>query len=81
MYAENDDTIVRIADTGSGIEPEMIEKIFEPFISTKETGSGLGLFISHNIIHNHSGQIEVNSEVGKGTTFILTLPILKEEKA
>lgn len=79
MYTGNDATVVRISDTGSGIEQEMIEKIFEPFISTKETGSGLGLFISHNIIHSHSGQIEVVSEVGQGTTFILTLPILKEE--
>ncbi|MGB7339219.1 MAG: response regulator [Phototrophicaceae bacterium] len=74
-------TIVEITDTGHGIEEHMIEKIFEPFISTKETGSGLGLFISHNIIHNHSGQIEVHSEVGKGTTFIITLPTLKEERA
>lgn len=69
---------IRISDTGHGIEADMIEKIFEPFVSTKETGSGLGLFMSHNIIHNHSGQVEVESEVGKGTTFQITLPTLAE---
>lgn len=81
MFRENENSYVQISDTGSGIEQEMIEKIFEPFISTKETGSGLGLFISHNIIHNHSGQIEVTSEIGVGTSFLLSLPILKEETA
>jgi len=70
-------TIIRIADTGTGIPADMIDKIFEPFISTKENGSGLGLFISHNIIHSHSGQIDVQSDVGKGTTFIITLPTLQ----
>lgn len=77
--ANEDDVEVRFTDTGHGIEPEMIEKIFEPFISTKDDGSGLGLFISHNIIHNHSGNIEVQSEVGKGSTFLLTLPTIKEQ--
>lgn len=79
MNTTSQTTIISISDTGSGIEPDMIEKIFEPFISSKEKGSGLGLFISHNIIHNHSGQIEVVSEVGKGTTFIITLPIVVDE--
>ncbi len=77
----DNNSLVRISDTGHGIEEDKQEKIFEPFFSTKETGSGLGLFISHNIVHNHSGQIEVESEVGKGTTFIITLPALKEETA
>lgn len=78
-WVEQDSAFIRFADTGHGIEPDVIDKIFEPFVSTKDDGSGLGLFISHNIIHNHSGQIEVSSDVGRGTTFLLTLPILKEE--
>lgn len=77
----DDNCVIRISDTGHGIAEDKREKIFEPFFSTKETGSGLGLFISHNIVHNHSGQIEVESEVGKGTTFIITLPTLREEVA
>jgi signal transduction histidine kinase/FixJ family two-component response regulator len=67
---------IRFADTGHGIPPEMLDKIFEPFVSTKEDGSGLGLFISHNVIHSHSGEIGVESVVGKGTIFTLTLPTL-----
>lgn len=79
VVCSNNDCIIRISDTGHGIDEDKREKIFEPFFSTKDTGSGLGLFISHNIVHNHSGQIEVESEVGKGTTFIITLPALKNE--
>ena len=77
--ASGNEAHIRISDTGHGIEADMIEKIFEPFVSTKENGSGLGLFMSHNLIHNHSGQIEVESEVGKGTTFQITLPTLRQE--
>jgi signal transduction histidine kinase len=67
----------RFSDTGHGIPADMLEKIFDPFVSTKETGSGLGLFISHNIVDNHSGQIQAESEAGKGATFILTLPVIE----
>lgn len=73
-FAENDQVIVHVEDTGSGIAAEVIDNIFEPFISTKEHGSGLGLFISYGIIQNHKGEIEVASEVGTGTRFTLTLP-------
>jgi signal transduction histidine kinase/DNA-binding NarL/FixJ family response regulator len=69
--------IVRFADTGVGIAQDMLDKIFEPFISTKENGSGLGLFISYGIIEDHNGQIEVESAEGKGATFTLTLPMMK----
>jgi two-component system NtrC family sensor kinase len=70
------DVQISFKDTGHGIPQDMLDKIFEPFISTKESGSGLGLFISHNVIHNHSGDIHVESVVGKGTTFTLTLPTI-----
>lgn len=75
-----DNTVqLRFIDTGHGIAPDILNQIFEPFISTREDGSGLGLFVSHEIIQNHSGSIEVESEVGKGTTFTVTLPVMQED--
>jgi two-component system NtrC family sensor kinase len=66
---------VQIADAGSGMPPAIIEKTFEPFFSTKgEKGTGLGLYISRNIILEHRGRIEVASAVGVGTVFTITLP-------
>jgi len=68
---------VTIADTGAGIPDAIRQKIFDPFFTTKEVGkgTGLGLSISIGIIQKHNGTIAVESEVGKGTTFIVTLPI------
>gem|GEM_PF-2385786 len=66
---------VRISDTGIGIAPEEVAKIFEPFHTSKPQGTGLGLAITHRIVEEHDGLLEVESEIGKGTTFILTLPI------
>jgi signal transduction histidine kinase len=67
--------IISIADNGTGISKENIDKIFNPFYSTKEkNGTGLGLSITKSIIQRHKGKIEVNSEVGKGTTFTLIIP-------
>ena len=68
---------VRIADSGSGILPENLGKIFDPFFSTKPVGkgTGLGLSVSYDIIKQHQGDIEVQSEVGHGTTFIISLPV------
>lgn len=73
--------VISITDTGEGIPPELISKIFEPYFTTKslDKGTGLGLFISQNIISKHNGYIEVKSTLGKGTTFSIYLPILKEE--
>ncbi|MDQ3010177.1 MAG: ATP-binding protein [Acidobacteriota bacterium] len=61
-------------DTGTGILPEALQQIFEPYYSTKETGIGLGLPLTKKIIEEHGGQIEVASEVGIGTMFTVTLP-------
>jgi signal transduction histidine kinase len=76
--SDGDANQVRIVvrDDGSGIPPEILPRIFEPFLTTKETGRGvgLGLAISHSILERHNGTIEVQSEVGKGTTFTVTLP-------
>ena len=66
--------IITVSDSGRGIQQESIEKIFEPFFTTKDKGTGLGLAIVYNIIKKHKGDITVESEVGKGTTFTLTLP-------
>ncbi len=65
-----------VRDDGSGIPPEILPRIFEPFLTTKETGRGvgLGLAISHSILERHNGNIEVRSEPGRGTTFTVTLP-------
>ena len=68
---------VAISDTGGGIPMEVLHNIFNPFFSTKDYGTGLGLAIAQRIISRHYGQIEVNNEMGKGVTFIVTLPVAK----
>jgi two-component system cell cycle sensor histidine kinase/response regulator CckA len=70
-------TFVRlsVSDTGSGIEDEVLPKIFEPFFSTRETGSGLGLSIVQNTVEQCDGWIEVVSEVGRGSTFHIFVPV------
>lgn len=67
---------IKVRDDGSGIAPDILPHIFEPFLTTKESGHGvgLGLAISRGIIERHHGRIEVDSELGRGTTFIVTLP-------
>jgi len=67
---------VDVADTGSGINPEHLSKIFDPFFTTKPVGkgTGLGLSLAYGIIKRHHGRMEVRSELGKGTTFRVTLP-------
>ena len=68
---------ISIKDSGEGIPQENLEKLFDPFFTTKPigTGTGLGLSISYNIIKKHKGEIKVNSEIGKGTTFTVILPL------
>lgn len=68
---------VRISDTGEGIPKEHMDKIFDPFFTTRKVGkgTGLGLSISYRIIDRHGGRIKVESEVGKGSTFIIELPV------
>lgn len=71
--------VVEFSDTGTGIPEKNISRIFEPFFTTKKSsekrGTGLGLTICYNIIHQHKGEISVSSTVGKGTTFTITFPI------
>ena len=72
---------VEFTDNGSGIAKENLEKIFDPFFTTKDTGHGLGLAISYGIIKEHKGTIFVESEVGKGTTFFVRLPVMVDEES
>jgi len=74
---EGDYLKVRIKDNGPGIPAEVREKIFEPFFTTKSVGkgTGLGLAISYQIVAKHNGKMEVNSEPGKGTEFVISLPV------
>jgi len=69
---------VECTDTGCGIPPEHIEQIFNPFFTTKSTGSGLGLSISHQIIQDHRGYIDVESQWGKGASFFINLPVSQD---
>jgi len=73
---------VRITDTGSGIPSKILNKIFDPFYTTKDVGqgTGLGLSISYSIIKDHNGRIEVESKIGKGSTFTLILPFIDNSK-
>jgi two-component system, NtrC family, sensor kinase len=68
---------IGIADTGCGIPPEHINKLFDPFFTTKEVGqgTGLGLAVSLGIVQRHGGSIRVQSEVGKGSTFTIWVPL------
>jgi signal transduction histidine kinase len=66
---------VSVADTGGGIPQEQINRIFEPFYTTKKKGSGLGLMIVQRIVRAHGGRIELESQVGRGTTFRIWLPL------
>jgi signal transduction histidine kinase len=65
-----------VTDSGTGIAPEVLPHIFDPFFTTKApgVGTGLGLHITHSVVSRHGGRIEVESEPGKGTCFIITLP-------
>lgn len=73
---------ISVRDTGEGISPENIERVFEPFFTTRPAGSGtgLGLSVSYGIVNEHGGFIEVESTPGKGSCFTITLPLEREEK-
>ena len=70
----SDAAIIDVIDTGSGIEPEAISRIFDAYYSTKKSGTGLGLAMTRRIAEEHGGRVSVTSEVGKGSDFSLHLP-------
>ncbi|WP_202077452.1 MHYT domain-containing protein [Caldalkalibacillus salinus] len=77
-YKDEDQAVVQVIDQGSGIPEEKLERIGQPFYTTKEKGTGLGLMVSFNIIENHDGQVEVKSKVNEGTTFTTIFPLYRE---
>ncbi|MDE2430825.1 MAG: ATPase [Burkholderiales bacterium] len=74
---DGENVLIEVADNGSGIPKEIVNRIFDPFFTTKPIGkgTGLGLSLSYGIIQKHHGKISVKSEVGKGTSFFISLPI------
>lgn len=74
LAASDDEVRLSVRDHGQGIPPEHLDRIFEPFFSTKQSGSGIGLALVHRIIEEHGGTIEVFSDVGVGTHFLVRLP-------
>ena len=75
---EKGNVIVNISDTGLGMDEETQSKIFDPFFTTKDHGTGLGMSIVSGIVNRHGGKIEVQSQMGRGSTFILSFPSMKE---
>ena len=73
--ADEESAEIRISDTGAGIPPELRDKIFRLYFTTKKEGSGIGLAMTFRIVQLHDGTIDFTSEPGKGTTFSIRLPI------
>ena len=67
-----------MADSGCGIPPDILPRIFDPFFSTKPSGTGLGLSVSDGIVREHGGTIDVESTPGRGTRFTITLPAVDQ---
>ncbi len=80
--SQGDYVKLSVSDTGHGIPPEIIEKVFDPYYTTKEVGkgTGMGLALVHGIVKSHNGSIYVSSEAGKGTMFEIYFPVIKTEK-
>jgi len=72
--------VITVTDTGTGIDQEHLAKVFDPFFTTKnaDNGTGLGLAVVYGIIKKQNGSIKIKSTIGKGTSFIITLPLYSE---
>ena len=81
LRREKDAALITVADQGKGIPPENLPNIFRPFFTTKGHGTGLGLSLARRIVEAHGGAISVRSEVGKGTQFVIRLPIAHKLQA
>jgi two-component system NtrC family sensor kinase len=75
MNISEDQAAVIFKDTGPGVPNEMMEHIFEPFMTTKASGLGLGLSITYGIVQRHGGQIQVDNQPGQGASFTILLPL------
>jgi signal transduction histidine kinase len=81
LETDGDDVLIAVTDEGKGIAPENLPNIFRPFFTTKGHGTGLGLSLARRTVEAHGGQIDVTSEVGKGSRFEIRLPIAREKQA
>ncbi len=82
LFENEDQVIIEVRDTGTGIEPENLNKIYDPFFTTKDVGSGtgLGMAVSYGIVKEHAGIIEATSEIGEGTIFKLVFPVAHKQQ-
>ncbi len=72
---------VSVNDTGPGLSPDVAEKLFQPFVTTKDSGMGVGLSICRTIVESHGGRMWAQSEPGKGASFRLTVPVVERAQA
>ncbi len=79
FWPDQNEVMVAVSDTGGGIDPADLPSIFEPFFTKKEGGTGLGLFITHEIVQRHQGRVEAESRPGQGSTFRVWLPLVRTE--
>src|ERR1039457_87513 len=78
FFSGSRDVEISVADTGTGIAPELLSRIFDPFFTTKEKGTGLGLSVVYGIVEKHGGSMRVESRVGQGTTMTIRLPLAED---
>ena len=71
----NTEVVLELADEGQGIHPDAVDKIFDPFYTSKDTGTGLGLSLVQQVISSHGGRVEVESALGRGSVFRLYFPV------
>jgi signal transduction histidine kinase len=81
LAAEGDDVGIAVSDTGVGIAPDDLDRIFEPYYSSKDTGIGLGLALTRKLVQDHGGTIAVSSQLNRGSTFTITLPQTRDQAA
>ena len=77
---EGDNVQIIVSDTGEGIPEELQGKIFEPYFTTRDTGSGLGLTVVYKVVREHGGDLHMDSSPGRGTTFKISIPVPQSER-
>ena len=76
LYRRDNSLRVCVSDNGSGIEPQVLARLGEPFFTTKATGTGLGLAVVNAVVRAHQGQLQLRSRLGRGTCALLSLPLI-----